>query len=96
MVEAVTQNGPAALVAGNGHVRIDRGVPWYIRKMLPDRAKRPLISVGHVEVVEGKTKPTDYADAIQAYSIVVFTPRVVRPDPCEAMRKRFGKSKRRR
>jgi hypothetical protein len=62
--------------------------------MLPKSEERPLISVGHVEVVEGRIQPSDYAKALAAYSLIVFTPRTVRTDPCVAMRKRFGKHKR--
>jgi len=91
MVDATLKDGPVALVAGNGHVHRSRGVPWYIAKMLPVSDDRPMIVVGHVEVVASKLAPTDYADALKAFSVIVFTPRQVRPDPCMAMRKRFGK-----
>lgn len=94
MVDATIKRGPVALIAGNGHVRLDRGVPWYIRRMIPKANERPLISVGHVEVVAGQNSPTDYAEALKSFSLIVFTPRVLRPDPCEKMRKRFGKHKR--
>jgi uncharacterized iron-regulated protein len=94
MTDATMKDGPVVLLAGNGHVRVDRGVPWYLRRMLPKSEERPLISVGHVEVVEGRIQPSDYAKALAAYSLIVFTPRTVRTDPCVAMRKRFGKHKR--
>lgn len=87
---AVKREGPVALVAGNGHARLDFGVAWYLKKMMPDAHSRPLVSVGHIEVVEGKAQPADYADQLALYSIVVFTPRKVRKDPCVEMRKRFG------
>lgn len=91
MTDAAMADGAVVLLAGNGHVRVDRGVPWYLRQMLPKAAERPLISVGHVEVIEGKTNPLAYKEALATYSLVVFTPRRVRADPCVAMRKRFGK-----
>lgn len=91
---AVKREGPVVLVAGNGHARLDLGVAWYLRKMISDAKARPLISVGHIEVVEGKTQPADYADALSQYSIVVFTPRKIRKDPCVEMRKKFGGHKR--
>lgn len=91
MVDAATvREGPVALVAGNGHVQLDRGVPWYIERMIADRQARPLLAVGHVEVIEGKTQPTDYAEALGRFSLVIFTPRAARKDPCVEMRKRFG------
>lgn len=95
MVDAtVRREAPVALVAGNGHVRLDFGVAWYLKKMMPEAHSSPLVSVGHIEVVEGKTRPADYADQLALYSIVVFTPRKVRKDPCVEMRKRFGGHKR--
>ncbi|MGI9476979.1 MAG: ChaN family lipoprotein [Hyphomicrobiaceae bacterium] len=94
MVDAAALGeGPVALVAGNGHVRLDRGVPWYIERMMPEAQERPLLSVGHVEVIKGKTRPEDYADAVAQHSLIVFTPRATRKDPCVEMRKRFGAHK---
>ncbi len=91
MVDAAAVGaGPVALVAGNGHVRLDLGVPWYLERMISDAQERPLVSVGHIEVVEGKTQPADYAEALSHYSLIVFTPRATRKDPCDEMRKRFG------
>lgn len=91
MVDAATVGeGPVALVAGNGHVQLDRGVPWYIERMIAAKQERPLVSVGHVEVIEGKTQPADYAEALGRFSLVIFTARAERKDPCVEMRKRFG------
>lgn len=91
MVDAAAMRaGPVALVAGNGHVRLDLGVPWYLERMMPDAQERPLISVGHIEVIDGKTQPSDYAAALAQHSLIVFTPRATRKDPCVEMRKRFG------
>jgi uncharacterized iron-regulated protein len=68
------------LIAGNGHVRKDRGVPWYLAQLRPD-AK--IVSVGLIEVGAG---PDDDAeggaqDALP-YDYVWFTPRVDDQDPC--------------
>lgn len=91
MVDAAAVGaGPVGLVAGNGHVRLDRGVPWYIERMLPNAQERPLVSVAHIEVIEGKTEPEDYVSAATPYSLIIFTPRASRKDPCVEMRKRFG------
>ena len=35
LVDAAVANGAAFLLAGNGHVRTDRAVPWYVRRMAP-------------------------------------------------------------
>ena len=79
MADAAVEHGKAVLVAGNGHVRKDRGVPWYLRRMVPD-AK--IVAVGHIEVQKGKTVATDYAAS--RFDYLVFTPRHVREDPCIA------------
>lgn len=65
------------LIAGNGHVRQDRGVPHHLRAAGVPAAQ--IASVGFVEV--GDTP------APGAYGRVVTAPRTERPDPCEA----FGK-----
>lgn len=86
MVEARNQHG-AILIAGNGHVRLDRGAPAYVRAA--DR-KRSLRSVAWQEVREEMAAPNDYAAVWAApglpFDFVWFTARVERPDPCEAFR----------
>lgn len=72
--------GPAVLIAGNGHVRRDLGVPLY----LPPRAS--VLSVGFLETRAGEADPRAYEPG--AYDYVWFTAPQPRPDPCEAMRRR--------
>lgn len=80
------------LVAGSGHTRKDRGVPLYIRQLEGDAA---ILSLAWMEV-------SDRVEAVDAYAshwaeegfpfdYVWFTPRVERPDPCEAFRKHMKK-----
>lgn len=88
MVEAAAGGGQVVLVAGNGHVRRDRGVPWYLERTAKGAVP---ISIGHVEVSADRLAPEDYAEAMASYSYVVFTPRPAREDPCIAMRQRFEK-----
>jgi uncharacterized iron-regulated protein len=66
------------LIAGNGHVRKDRGVPWYLARLKP--AARTL-SIGLVEVRDDvRGPPPDLP-----YDYVWFTPRVDDgEDPCAA------------
>jgi uncharacterized iron-regulated protein len=71
------------LFAGNGHVR-PSGVPYALSLMKPD-AK--VAAIQFLEVEDGKTDPRDYIDSGMAF----FTPRAERKDPCEDMRKQFGK-----
>ena len=76
--------GPAILIAGNGHVRRDRGVPRY----LPDPSGA--VSVGFLETQEGADDPRAAAGAPEApiYDFVWFTAPQPRPDPCEEFRKK--------
>jgi uncharacterized iron-regulated protein len=89
MLTAAADHGAAILAAGNGHVRTDRAVPWYLRQRAPGKK---IIAVMMLEVEEGKTDPATYAprtpDGKPAVDFVIFTPRAERPDPCEALRQR--------
>ena len=77
--------GNAVLVAGNGHVRRDVGVPLY----LP--AGSSVLSVGFLETREDESDPRGYGRGVAgeaAYDYVWFTAPQARPDPCESLRKR--------
>jgi uncharacterized iron-regulated protein len=63
----------AVLVAGNGHVRSDRGVPMYLRK--------PSVTISFVEVGESVAAATYASD--EPARFIVFTPRVDDEDPCK-------------
>jgi uncharacterized iron-regulated protein len=63
------------LIAGNGHIRADRGVPWYLARIRP--AART-VSVALLEVWEG----LDLAAADLPFDYVWFTPRVDDDEPC--------------
>ena len=90
VLKAVQQNGSAILIAGTGHARTDRGVPWYIRKRAP---KKAVVSVMFVEVdsENANTDPQSYVpldpDGNPAADFIIFTQPAVRGDPCEKMRK---------
>jgi len=79
----------AILVAGNGHVRTDRGVPALLAADAPGKRT---VAVAFVEVDPETTEPSGYREEWGAgpipFDLVVFTPRAVREDPCEALRKR--------
>ena len=87
LVKAAEMHGAAFLLAGNGHIRSDRGVPWYLRRLAPSRK---VVSVMLLEVEDGKADGSSYVprapDGVWAANYVLFTPRHVRPDPCEEMR----------
>lgn len=76
--------------AGNGHVRTDRGIPYYIRQRAPNQK---VIAVAFVEVEDGKFDPTSYGprdpDGKPATDYVAFAAPAKRDDPCAAMREQF-------
>ena len=72
----LAEQGRAVLLAGNGHVRLDYGVPSLLKVARP--AAR-LVSVGFVEsVAEGG----EVADDNFAYDYLWVTAPSERPDPC--------------
>jgi uncharacterized iron-regulated protein len=83
----------AVLIAGNVHIRRDRGVAWYLER----RGVKPeaIVSLALLEVIPGKTDAAAYVPrdptGNPAVDFVWFTPRVDRPDPCEELRKRIHK-----
>jgi uncharacterized iron-regulated protein len=66
------------LLAGNGHMRRDIGVPFW----LPADAARGAISIGILERDEGST-PESMTD----FDAYVISERVERPDPCKDLAK---------
>ena len=94
LVDAAEANGSAFLLAGNGHVRTDRAVPWYVRRMAPGRK---VVSVMLLEVTAGENDAASYLmrdpDGKVAADYVLFTPRTERPDPCQKLREQFSKKK---
>jgi hypothetical protein len=88
LLHAAEKHGRTVLFAGNGHVRSDRGVPWYVRLRAPEKR---VIAVMLVEVEEGRDDPAEYLprdpDGRAAADILVFTPSKKRGDPCAAFAK---------
>lgn len=95
LLAAQRNHGSSVLIAGNGHVRSDRGVPWHIRRRAPGLGT---VAVVFAEVEDGNADwesypPRDPA-GVPAVDFVWFTPQADRSDPCEAMRRRFQGKKR--
>ena len=99
LVSAAGAHGAAVLLAGNGHVRLDRGAPLYLRQRVPARR---IVSVmleeaaQDAETAEAADPQPHVArdpDGKPVADFVVLTARQERPDPCEEMRKarRTGK-----
>lgn len=72
---AVAGSGGAILIAGAGHVRRDRGVPWYLVRLRPDAS---LASLAFLEAGGG----FDPASADLPFDFVWFTPAEASGDPC--------------
>ena len=89
LLAAAQEHGSAILIAGNGHVRSDRGVPWHLRLRAP---RTRVASLLLVEVEDGKTDPATYVpldpDGERAADYLIFTPRAERSDPCAQLRHR--------
>ncbi|MBB4312283.1 ChaN family lipoprotein [Roseospira marina] len=83
----------AVLIAGNGHVRSDRAVPWYLAQRAPDVRS---VSVGILEIgpdLPATPTPADLRDteapvatAPQPFDLIMLTPALDDVDPCEAFR----------
>ena len=89
IVDAHRANGlPVVLLAGNGHVRRDRGVPRYLRDLAP---RDSVFSVGLAERA-GADEPHD-ARGERVFDLTIVTPAHPRPDPCEVFRRRPAPAK---
>ena len=87
-------NDGAVLIAGDGHVRNDYGVPMYVRRI--DPAART-VSIAFVEVHAKHTDVESYAERFGGrlpFDHVWFTPAVDDEDPCEKFRKSLERLRR--
>ena len=79
LLDARASGFKPVLLAGNGHVRTDLGVPLHLRDRLPSG---DLVAVG---LLEHAATPAD-----GRYDEIRVTEAQSRPDPCESLRQRFG------
>lgn len=81
----------AVLIAGNGHARKDRGVPFYLTL----GAGEELASLGILEVRHGVARPAAYVHSRpdQPFDFIWFTVRVDNEDPCEKFKKQLQRMK---
>ncbi|RYZ04031.1 MAG: hypothetical protein EOO73_25600 [Myxococcales bacterium] len=71
----------AVLIAGAGHARLDRGVPYYLELAAPESS---VVSLAFREVQSGHDEPGDYLADEGPFDFVWFTPRASDEDPCAA------------
>ena len=87
-------NDGAVLVAGAGHVRNDRGVPAYLRRIAPGTRT---VSVAFREVDPKRSEIESYVGRVDGrvpFDYVWFTPAVDDEDPCEKFRKSLERMRR--
>jgi uncharacterized iron-regulated protein len=78
--------GPAALVAGRGHARKDRGIPLFLaRAGAPGR----VLVIAMVDVRAALSAPAEYG--VDPYDFTVFTPAPSDDDPCQRFREQLEK-----
>ena len=74
---------PAWLIAGNGHVGRDYGVPRFLAELAP---AKQVVVVGFLEREPDGALPSEAERKV--YDVVWVTERAEREDPCAAMRKK--------
>ncbi len=82
----------AVFIAGNGHVRTDRGVPLHLAARQPSAS---IVAIGALEVRKELVAPRQYAELLHGdrlpFDYVWFSPRAGNKDPCEEFRKQLEK-----
>jgi len=74
----------ALLIAGNGHVRRDSGVPLHLARRMPGSRA---VSVAFIEVIAQKIRPGTYVlEDDPEFDFLWFTVRQERSDPCVGLR----------
>lgn len=84
----------AVLIAGTGHVRADRGVPWYLRAR---GAAGGIVTLAMREVDPEDTDPADYVETLPGeapqFDYVWFTPKAEIRDHCAELKAHFAAKK---
>lgn len=95
LARGLREQGSAVLIAGSGHVRTDRGVPFHLAGRAPGRR---VFALAFVEVRPDRAAPQGYAELADEdrlpYDAVWFTPRAEREDQCEAFKRHMEKKER--
>jgi len=97
LADAWQKAGSAALIAGDGHARKDRAVPYYLKRQkapfmgtkargIPDPLVVWLAEANDKAATIRDLLPRDASPAELA-DIIIVTPRAEREDPCERFRK---------
>jgi uncharacterized iron-regulated protein len=84
MLKAASK-GPAILIAGNGHVERNRGVPWYLEQA----GAEGVVVITLTETLPSNRSAPETSAIGDAADYIWFTTHVDRGDPCAALRERF-------
>ncbi len=94
MAQALRKTGPegAVLIAGKGHTRNDRAIPYVLQKLDRSLGQVAIISIGLIGVQPDANRFSDYLEAEYGlpFDFVVFTDRAKPIDHCERLRERFS------
>ncbi len=82
LLRAAQGGHPAWLIAGNGHVERDYGVPRFLAQLAPGKK---VVVVGFLEREPDGALPSEAERSV--YDVVWITERAEREDPCLAMKK---------
>lgn len=74
---------PTALIAGRGHARNDRAVPYFLARAQAGNT----LSIALIEVSDDRHDPAAYDT--EAFDYAIFTPRTSNEDPCEKFRQQL-------
>lgn len=85
MAQSMAKGQRAVLIAGNGHVRKDYGVPQILQQQADSRR---VVSIGFTEAGEDGLEAAEQ----MLYDGIWITSPLERPDPCEAFRSRQART----
>jgi uncharacterized iron-regulated protein len=85
---AAARHDGAVLIAGNGHVRRDRGVPFHLQASASVRPDQ-VVTLAPLEVRHGQDDPAAYTGPGRPFDYIWFTLRVDNLDPCERFREQL-------
>ena len=90
MVGKLRGVGQAILIAGNGHVRSDRGVPWYLMRQEPNaKISSVMLLETNAEMPTPEKLLVTDPHGQPAADYFWFTPQAKREDQCERFRQRL-------
>ena len=84
VLESAAAKEGAVLIAGGGHARLDRGVPYYLAIEEPGVS---VVSIGFREVRHADVSPQLYGADEGPFDYIWFTPRQSDDEPCASFKR---------